>query len=165
MARECHYLGLLSQDRGGLQDEAEEWLIASLNIKTQIGDNTGSGDECRQIGLLYHEQEQFTEAEQWYKKAIEFFQLSSNIDKLARTYGQIGIIKQELGDVEGSLEWGARTYALVNNNKLPMIDQVINHLMTIRKEIGESQFDQWWVNRFSEESPLKNYMKEEDSDE
>ena len=165
MARECHYLGLLSQDRGGLQDEAEEWLTASLNIKTQIGDNTGSGDECRQIGLLYHEQEQFTEAEQWYKKAIEFFQLSSNIDKLARTYGQIGIIKQELGDVEGSLEWGARTYALVNNNKLPMIDQVINHLMTIRKEIGESQFDQWWVNQFSEESPLKNYMKEEDSDE
>ena len=160
MAREFHYLGLLSQDRGELQDEAEEWLVAALDIKTQLGDYTGCGDECRQIALLYHEQEQFSTAEEWYRKAIDFFQMSSNVDKLARTYGQMGIIKQELGDIEGSLEWGARTYTLVNNSKLPILSQVINHLATIRKEIGEATFDQWWLNQFDEESPIDDSIGE-----
>ena len=154
MAREFHYLGLLSQDRGELHDEAEEWFEASLEIKTQLGDHVGSGDECRQIGILYHEQEKFSQAEEWYKKAIEFFQQSSSIDRLARTYGQIGIIKQELQDIEGSLEWAARTYALVKNNKLPMLEQVLNHLGTIRNEVGEVKFDEWWLSHFDEPSPL-----------
>lgn len=154
MAREFHYLGLLSQDRGELHDEAEEWFEASLEIKTQLGDHVGSGDECRQIGILYHEQEKFSQAEEWYKKAIEFFQQSSSIDRLARTYGQIGIIKQELQDIEGSLEWAARTYALVKNNKLPMLEQVLNHLGTIRNEVGEVKFDEWWLSQFDEPSPL-----------
>ena len=86
--------------------------------------------------------------------------MSSNVDKLARTYGQMGIIKQELGDIEGSLEWGARTYTLVNNSKLPMLSQVINHLATIRKEIGEATFDQWWLNQFDEESPIDDSIGE-----
>tara|TARA_B100000029_G_scaffold394720_1_gene392376 strand:- start:102055 stop:104529 length:2475 start_codon:yes stop_codon:yes gene_type:complete len=162
MAREFHYLGLLSQDRGELHDEAEEWLTASLEIKTQLQDHIGSGDECRQIGLLYHEQENFNQAEEWYKKAIDFFQQASSVDRLARTYGQMGIIKQEQGDTNGSLEWAARTYTLVNNNKLPMIDQVINHLSVIRNEIGETTFDKWWEDQFNELSPVSKLSPEDD---
>ena len=41
-----------------------------------------------------------------------------------------------------------------------MLSQVINHLATIRKEIGEATFDQWWLNQFDEESPIDDSIGE-----
>ncbi|HCG91468.1 MAG TPA: hypothetical protein DEZ08_06485 [Dehalococcoidia bacterium] len=154
MAREFHYLGLLSQDRGQLEDEAEEWFVASLEQKLDLEDLTGCGDECRQIGLLYHEQEKFTQANQWYKRAADYFSQSSSIDRLARTYGQIGVISEELNNIEEALEWTARTYTLISNNNLPMANHVLTHLKRLREKIGHSEFSDWWKNNTGDEPPI-----------
>ncbi|MFQ6026444.1 MAG: tetratricopeptide repeat protein [Dehalococcoidia bacterium] len=152
MAVELHHMGMLEQDRGILYEEAESWYLAALERRENLGDRRGVGDECRQLGVLFHEQKKYDEAEEWYNQAREVFEELGDVQRLARTYGQLGMVAEERENIGGALEWVARTYQLVTTYNLPVLIQVKAHMGRLREKYGEEDFNQWWQS-FTGEAP------------
>lgn len=153
MALEFHYLGLLEQGRQMFPEDAEHWYTLALEKYEKLGDWRSAGDECRQLGVLFHEQKKLEEAESWYHRAREIFEEIQDISRTARTYGQLGMAAEERGDIDGALTWAARTYQLALENNLPVIAQSRVHLSRLRERHGLEAFASWWRNFAGEEPP------------
>ena len=153
MATELHFLGLLEQDRGIVYEEAEEWYLAALERREDLGDRRGAGDECRQLGVLFHEQKLFGQAENWYHQAREIFEDLGDVQRIARTYGQLGMVAEEQDNLTGALEWATRTYQLVTEYELPVLVQVKAHLARLKDKYGEDDFGRWWLDFTGDEAP------------
>ena len=153
MAVEFHYLGLLEQGRQMFPEDAEHWFTLALEKYEKLGDWRSAGDECRQMGVLFHEQKKLEEAEGWYHRAREIFEEIQDVSRTARTYGQLGMAAEERDDLEGALTWAARTYQLASDHSLPVITQVRVHLARLREKQGADAFADWWRNFTGEEAP------------
>ena len=153
MAVEFHYLGLLEQGRQMFPEDAEHWYTLALEKYEKLGDWRSAGDECRQLGVLFHEQEKLDEAESWYHRAREIFEEIQDVSRTARTYGQLGMAAEERSDLEGALSWAARTYQLAVAHNLPVIAQARVHLARLRDKHGPDVFADWWRNFAGEEAP------------
>ena len=154
MAVEFHYLGLLEQGRQLFPEDAEHWYTMALEKYEKLGDWRSAGDECRQLGVLFHEQQKLEEAENWYHRAREIFEEIQDISRTARTYGQLGMAAEEREDIEGALTWAARTYQLAFDYNLPVIVQARVHLSRLRDKHGSDAFADWWRNFAGEEPPM-----------
>ena len=62
------------------------------------------GDECRQLGVLFHEQKRYEDAAKWYHQAREIFEELGDLLRSARTYGQLGMVAEEQEDIPGALD-------------------------------------------------------------
>ena len=160
MALEFHYLGLLEQGRQMFPEDAEHWYTLALEKYEKLGDWRSAGDECRQLGVLFHEQQKLDEAESWYHRAREIFEEIQDISRTARTYGQLGMAAEERADVEGALTWAARTYQLAADHNLPVIAQARVHLARLRDKRGADAFADWW-REFAGEEPPEDLDSEE----
>ncbi len=161
MAVEFHYLGLLEQGRELFPEDAEHWYILALEKYEKLGDWRSAGDECRQLGVLFHEQQKLDEAEGWYHRAREIFEEIQDVSRTARTYGQLGMAAEERLDVEGALTWAARTYQLAETYQLPVIGQARVHLRRLRDKQGADAFTDWWRGFTGEEPPADLDAEEE----
>jgi tetratricopeptide (TPR) repeat protein len=153
MAIEFHHLGLLHQTRGIVYEEAEEWYLTALDQWNKIGDRRSAGDECRQIGVLFHEQEKYEEADKWYREASGIFEEIADVPRLARTYGQLSMIAESQDNITDALEWATRTYDLAVNHNLSVIIQVKSHLSRLRDTYGHENFNSWWLDFTGTEAP------------
>lgn len=153
MALEFHYLGLLEQGRQMFPEDAEHWYTLALEKYENLGDWRSAGDECRQLGVLFHEQKKLDEAMSWYHRAREIFEEINDVSRTARTYGQLGMAAEERDDIEDALTWAARTYQLAVENNLPVITQSRVHLGRLREKHGADAFADWWRNFTGEEPP------------
>ncbi len=153
MAVEFHYLGLLEQGRQLFPDDAEHWYTLALEKYEKLGDWRSAGDECRQLGVLFHEQEKLEEAESWYHRAREIFEEIRDVSRTARTYGQLGMAAEERADIEEALGWAARTYQIAIDHNLPVIAQARVHLARLRDKHGADAFADWWRGFSGEEPP------------
>jgi hypothetical protein len=72
------------------------------------------------------------------------FEALGDIQRMARTYGQLGMIAEEQGDLTGALEWVARTHQLATEHNLPVAVQVKAHLGRLRDKYGPDGFETWW---------------------
>ena len=144
MAVEFHHLGLLAQNRELFYEDAENWFLLALEKYEALGDRRSAGDECRQLGVLFHEQKKLDEAEHWYLRARDLFDEARDVQRTARTYGQLGMVAEDRGDLPGALEWVARTYSLAIDHDLPLLTQVKSHLGRLRDKYGTDQFTKWW---------------------
>jgi len=153
MAVEFHHLGLLHQTRGIVYEEAEEWYLTALDQWNKIGDRRSAGDECRQIGVLFHEQEKYEEADKWYREASGIFEEIADVPRLARTYGQLSMIAESQDNITDALEWATRTYDLAVNHNLSVIIQVKSHLSRLRDTYGHENFNSWWLDFTGTEAP------------
>ena len=160
MALEFHYLGLLEQGRQMFPEDAEHWYTLALEKYEGLGDWRSAGDECRQLGVLFHEQQKLDEAESWYHRAREIFEEIQDVSRTARTYGQLGMAAEERGDLEGALTWAARTYQLATEHHLPVIAQTRVHLARLRDKHGPDNFVEWWRN-FAGADPPADLDQEE----
>ena len=162
MAVEFHYLGLLEQGRQLFPEDAEHWFTLALEKYEELGDWRSAGDECRQLGVLFHEQKKLDEAESWYHRAREIFEEIQDVSRTARTYGQLGMAAEERSDLEGALTWAARTYQLASVNNLPVISQVRVHLARLRDKQGAEEFTGWWRGFAGEDPPDDLDLGEQD---
>ena len=153
MAVEFHYLGLLEQGRQMFPEDAEHWFTLALEKYEALGDWRGAGDECRQLGVLFHEQQKLGEAESWYHRAREIFEEIQDFSRAARTYGQLGMVAEERSDLAGALTWAARTYQLATDHGLPVVSQARTHLARLREKHGAESFSEWWRNFAGDEPP------------
>lgn len=153
MAVEFHHLGLLAQARGFFYDDAEDWYLQAKEKYEALGDIRSVGDECRQLGVLFHEQKRWDEAEHWYQQASQHFQATGDVQRVARTYGQLGMVAEERDDIYGALEWVAQTYRLAAEQELPVLPQVQEHLVRLRTKMGEDGFNQWWRGFMGSDPP------------
>ena len=153
MAVEFHYLGLLEQGRQMFPEDAEHWFTLALEKYEKLGDWRSAGDECRQLGVLFHEQQKLEDAERWYNRAREIFEEINDVSRTARTYGQLGMAAEERSDLEGALTWAARTYQLAAAHNLPVVAQARVHLARLREKHGPDAFAGWWRNFTGEEPP------------
>ena len=161
MAVEFHYLGLLEQGRQLFPEDAEHWYTLALEKYEKLGDWRGAGDECRQLGVLFHEQHKLEEAESWYHRAREIFEEIQDVSRTARTYGQLGMAAEERADLEGALTWAARTYQLASDHNLAVMSQARIHLARLRDKHGADAFADWWRNFAGEEPPADLDAEEE----
>ena len=153
MAVEFHYLGLLEQGRQMFPEDAEHWYKLALEKHEKLGDWRGAGDECRQLGVLFHEQQKLDEAEIWYHRAREIFEEIRDYSRAARTYGQLAMVAEERSDLASALSWAAQTWQLATTHNLPVIAQSRIHLARLREKHGPAQFAEWWRNFTGEEPP------------
>ena len=63
------------------------------------------------------------------------------------------MVAEEREDLNGALEWVARTYQLVNQYNLPVLVQVKAHMGRLRDKFGEEQFVQTWQGFTGEVPP------------
>ena len=153
MAVEFHHLGLLHQSRGIVFDEAEEWFQLALEQWEKVGNRRAAGDECRQLGVLFHQQKRYEDADKWYHQAREIFEALGDVQRMARTFGQLGMIAEEQDDLTGALGWVTRTHQLALDHNLPVVVQVKAHLGRLRNKFGEDNFASWWRDFTGEEPP------------
>ena len=161
MAVEFHYLGLLEQGRQLFPEDAEHWFTLALEKYESLGDWRSAGDECRQLGVLFHEGQKLEEAESWYHRAREIFQEIGDVGRTARTYGQLGMVAEERDDLEGALAWAARTYQLAIDHNLPVTAQARVHLARLRDKQGLEPFTAWW-REFTGNEPPEDLDAEEE---
>ena len=64
------------------------------------------------------------------------FEEVGSLDRVARTYGQLGKLSEDRSDLSGALEWAARTFQLAVNHNLPVLPQVKAHLGSLRDKYG-----------------------------
>jgi len=150
---EFHHLGLLHQARGIVYEDAEDWFMAALEQWDKLGNRRAAGDECRQLGVLFHEQKRYDDAEKWYHQAREVFEALGDIPRLARTYGQLGMVAEEQDNLTGALGWVARTHQLAVEHNLPVAVQVKAHLGRLREKYGQDNFETWWQDFSGEAAP------------
>ncbi len=155
MAVEFHYLGLLEQGRQLFPEDAEHWYTLALEKYEKLGDWRNAGDECRQLGVLFHEQKKLDEAESWYHRAREIFEEIQDAGRIARIYGQLGMAAEDRADLESAMSWAARTYQLAADHNLPVIAQARVHLSRLRDKHGADAFADWWRNFTGEEPPTE----------
>ena len=153
MAVEFHHLGRLSQNRGLFYEDAENWYLLALEKFEALGDRRSAGDQCRQLGVLFHEQQKLDEAERWYLRAKDMFDEAGDVQRSASTYGQLAVLAEDRGDLGAGLEWAGRTYNLVVGHDLPLRPQVKSHLGRLRRKYGEERFAQWWQGSFGGDPP------------
>ena len=153
MAVEFHYLGLLEQGRQLFPEDAEHWYTLALEKYEKLGDWRSAGDECRQLGVLFHEQHKLEDAERWYHRAREIFEEIQDVSRTARTYGQLGMAAEERADLESALTWAARTYQLASDHNLAVMAQARVHLARLRDKHGADAFADWWRDFAGEEPP------------
>ena len=167
MAVEFHHMGLLAQARGFFYEDAEGWYLQAMEKYDALGDPRNAGDECRQLGVLYHEQKRLDDAERWYQRANQNFQLAGDVLRIARTYGQLGMVAEEREDITGALEWAAQTYRLATEHNLPLLPQVETHLARLRSKLGADSFSHWWQGFMGSDPPdnLNTGESDQDSDE
>ncbi len=153
MAVEFHHLGRLAQNRGLLYEDAENWYLLALEKFEELGDRRSAGDQCRQLGVLFHEQQKLDEAERWYLRAKDMFDEAGDVQRIASTYGQLAVLAEDRGDLTGALEWAGRTYSLVVDHDLPLLSNVKSHLARLRRKYGVDAFAQWWRGTFGGDPP------------
>jgi tetratricopeptide (TPR) repeat protein len=152
MGIEFHHLGLVEQAREFFVQDAEHWYMMALQQWEETGDRRSEGDECRQLGVLFHEQKELDKAEEWYIRAKDIFEEIQDLNRICRTYGQLGMIAEERDDVPGALTWAARTYQMANANSLQVLIQAKAHLARLKEKFGEEDFNTWW-QEFAGEPP------------
>ena len=153
MGIEFHHLGLVEQAREMFIDDAEHWYHMAIEKWQQLGDRRSEGDECRQLGVLFHEQKDLEKAEEWYGRARDLFEEIQDLNRICRTYGQLGMIAEERDDIPEALLWAGRTYQLASANNLPVLVQVKAHLARLKGKHGEDGFAAWWQDFAGEEPP------------
>ena len=152
MGTEFHHLGLVEQAREMFVDDAEHWFQMALEKWQNLGDRRSEGDECRQLGVLFHEQKDLDKAEEWYGLARDIFEEIQDLSRICRTYGQLGMVAEERNDIPGALLWAGRTYQLASENNLAVLVQVKHHLSRLKEKHGEDNFAAWW-REFANEDP------------
>ena len=162
VAVEFHHLGLLSQARGVFIDDAVEWFDLARERWEKLGDRRSAGDECRALGVLFHEQQRLDEAEDYYRQAQAAFEEVQDVQRTARTYGQLGKVAEDRGDLPGALEWATRTHSLAVDHGLALLPQVKAHLAELRDKYGEENFNQWWRGYTGGDPPTDLDVETED---
>ena len=152
MGVEFHHLGLVEQAREMFVDDAEHWFMMAIDKWQAVGDRRSEGDECRQLGVLFHQQKDLDKAEEWYSRARDIFEELQDLNRICRTYGQLGMVAEERDDVPQALLWASRTYQLASSNDLQVLDQAKAHLARLKEKHGEEQFVAWWRD-FTQEDP------------
>jgi tetratricopeptide (TPR) repeat protein len=108
--------------------------------------------------VLFHEQKRLPEAEEWYQRAREAFESLKDVQRSARTYGQLAMVAEERGDLPHALEWAARTYRLASEYSSQGIGgdlllQVKSHLARLRDKYGQENFQEWWRGSVGNDPP------------
>ena len=95
------------------------------------------------------------------------FQQVGDMQRIARTYGQLGMVAEEREDVTGALEWVGQTYRLATDHNLPVLPQVESHLARLKSKLGEESFNDWWRGFMGSDPPTNLNLgnMEQDSDE
>ena len=153
MAVEFHHLGRLAQNRGLFHEDAENWYLLALEKFEGLGDRRSAGDQCRQLGVLFHEQRKLDEAERWYLRAKDVFDEAGDVQRSASAYGQLAVVAEDRDDLTAALEWAGRTYSLVVDHDLPLLPQVKSHLGRLSHKYGRDRFAQWWQGSFGGDPP------------
>ncbi|MCL5097703.1 MAG: tetratricopeptide repeat protein [Candidatus Omnitrophica bacterium] len=92
-------LATIAEERR-LLDEAERFLVKSLAIKQQFGDETGQANTLLRLGDLACQQRQFREAEQWFRQSREIWKRLGNADLQATLCCRLGAAGQQRGDFD-----------------------------------------------------------------
>ena len=153
MALEFHHLGLMEQSRGMFFDDAENWFQLALEKREEMGERNGAGDEHRQLGVLHHEQKKLNQAEICYRRALEIFEDTGDLQRVSRTLGQLAMVEEDRGNLAEALSWAHRTYELAIEHQLPVLTQVKAHLGRLREKFGFPEFNQWWHGSTGGEPP------------
>jgi pyruvate/2-oxoacid:ferredoxin oxidoreductase alpha subunit len=81
------------------------------------------------------------------------FEEIGDAQRASRTYGQLGMIAEEQGNLTQALEWVARTYRAAEEYQLPVLVQVKAHMARLRDKYGPENFARWWVDFTGEQPP------------
>lgn len=127
-----------------------------------------AADEYHQLGNVALLRQQFDQAEQWYRKAVEVFERLGHPPLMVDTLAQLGVLMRRQRRLDESVSWYGRALAIAAEYKMRVGGQIAGHLARVMKDMGEEAFAAAWRQAFSQDPPLDLLRKvlrrmEEDS--
>lgn len=96
----------------GNYDEALLKLFPSLDLYTEIADSLGMANVLMNIGLVYGDQKNYTQALDYYSKGEKLFRSKKQWGRLATTLTKIGSVYTELDDYDKAFEYLTSSLAM-----------------------------------------------------
>ena len=73
------------------------------------------------LGMIAEERQQFDEAEQWYRKALEIYDKIGHPPLKVDTLAQFGLLRIRQGRLHESVAWFAKAYGIASAYRLSLI--------------------------------------------
>jgi len=118
-AGHCHLnLGNVWKMYAEYAEAMDEYLLA-VKIYEKEKAALYSGMAYNNLGNIYFDIEDYKQAESYYLKAREFYQQTDNIRQNISLGINLGLIAQETGHIENSLQWYEETLKLAQESSFP----------------------------------------------
>ncbi len=105
------------------------------------------------MGIIAEERQQFDQAEQWYKKALEIFERLGHPPLLVNTLAQIGVLRKKQNQLREAVSWFGKALAIATEYEMRVSFQIMADLARILKIMGEKEFTTAWQQVFSGQPP------------
>lgn len=112
-----HQFGIIALNRWQL-DEADGWLQKSLAIIEQSEDDQASvADDYFALGQVKQYQRYYTEAKEWYQKALDIHQRLPDEEEMVKDYRALGAVSLLKFEYQESESWYQRARAAVEEHR------------------------------------------------
>ena len=136
-------MGVLAVNRYDYE-EAEAWLRQALGIFQQRGNERAAASAYHHLGVAAHGRRRAREAEEHYQKALEIMVPNEAFVDAAVTWGQLGILSEQVGNLPNAVWYVAHTYEIAASNNLPIVANARAHLSRLRSSMGDEAFLEQW---------------------
>ena len=136
-------MGVLAINRYDYE-EAEEWLRHALGIFQQQGNERARASAYHHLGVAAHGRRRAREAEEHYQQALEITVPNAAFDDAAATWGQLGLLSEQVGNLPNAVWYVAHTYEIAASNALPILANAKAHLSRLRSRMGDEAFLEQW---------------------
>jgi hypothetical protein len=91
-----------------------------------------------------HGRRRAREAEEHYQQALEITVPNAAFDAAAVTWGQLGLLSEQVGNLPNAVWYVAHTYEIAASNDLPILANAKAHLSRLRSRMGDEAFLEQW---------------------
>ena len=142
-ADDYYQMGVLAVNRYDYE-EAEGWLRQALGIFHQQGKDLAAANAYHHLGVAAHGRRRAREAEEHYQKALETMVPREAFVAAAVTWGQLGLLSEQMGNLAHAVWYVAHTYEIAASNGLPILANAKAHLSRLRSSMGDEAFLEQW---------------------
>ena len=147
IAAAYHQLGMLTQDRGRL-DEAEELYHKSLAIRQGFENRPGMATSFHQLGIIAQLRGRLEDAEQLFRRSLEISEQLGNLPDIAASNHQLGVIAQYRGRLDEADDWYRHALAINEElGNLPGMADSYHQLGIVAQNRGRLEDAQEWYRK------------------
>ena len=109
--------------------------------------------DYHQLGIIAQKRQQFDEAEQWYRKALEIYDKIGHPPLKVDTLAMFGVLRFHQGRLHESVAWFAKAYGIASAYRMPVVEMIKSDLRRLLEAMGREGFVNAWREATGGEEP------------